>query len=39
MTECVLAEFFVELGDAHTFSIKNNGTEPFQMLTITVKID
>ncbi|MBS2009922.1 MAG: cupin domain-containing protein [Cyanobacteria bacterium SZAS TMP-1] len=31
--------FFSELGENHTFSIKNNGTEPFQVLAVQVKLD
>src|SRR6185437_35774 len=31
--------FFSELGEGHSFSIKNNGTAPFQMLAVQVKLD
>lgn len=30
--------FFSELGEGHTFSIKNNSNEPFQMLAIQIRV-
>ncbi len=31
--------FFSELGEGHTFSIKNNSSEPFQMLAVQVRLN
>jgi quercetin dioxygenase-like cupin family protein len=30
--------FFAELGEAHSFSIKNDGSAPFQMLAIQIRV-
>lgn len=30
--------FFAELGDGHTFSIKNDGSASFQMLAVQVRV-
>ncbi|CAN5470679.1 hypothetical protein BH10CYA1_BH10CYA1_49630 [soil metagenome] len=30
--------FFSEIGDGHTFSIKNNSSLPFQMMVVQIKL-